>query len=180
MPMSYLDDFSFDLNQQLNILYQEAYPKVKSYILQNKGNEQDAEDIFSESCVTLVNNIRSKKFKGDSSLSTYLFGICKYSWLNQLRKKKIEISDNENQFLTLSSEYTNDEVDEQEEKDEQIDAIMEALETLADECKEMLKRYYFYKEKLKDIAKTMGYTDQFARVKKNRCMNGLRNKVLKH
>ncbi len=172
-----LDDFSKDLNKQLNELYEQAYPKVKSYILQNKGTEQDAEDIFSESCVTLVNNIRNKKYKGESSPSTYLYGICKYSWLNHLRKKKIEISDNENQFLTLSSEYGNEQ-EEKEEEDEQIEAIMKALETLAKECKEMLTRYYFYKEKLIDIAKTMGYTDQFARVKKNRCINGLRNKVL--
>ena len=64
---------------------------VQKYVLSNSGSEADALDVFHEGIIALDRNIRTGKFRKESTLEGYLFGICRYVWQNQRRKSQREI-----------------------------------------------------------------------------------------
>jgi len=63
---------------------------VKSFVRQRGGNTEDAEDLIQESLSTLAINLVSRKYKGDSSIENYAFGICKFKYMNVMTKKGID------------------------------------------------------------------------------------------
>ena len=74
--------------KRLQAIYQECYPWVELYVQKNNGSQEEAKDIFQDAVACLYQNLRMGKFKGDSSVKTYVHAIAKRLWLSQLRKKK--------------------------------------------------------------------------------------------
>ncbi|MEM7373088.1 MAG: sigma-70 family RNA polymerase sigma factor [Bacteroidota bacterium] len=60
---------------------------VIQHVRKNGGSNQDAEDLLQEGLAQLVANLYENKYRGESSLENYAFGICKFKWANVLRKK---------------------------------------------------------------------------------------------
>ena len=73
----------------LNMIYSEAYPTIEKYILQNRGNEQDAEDVFQEAMIIVYKRIRDNELELSCKFGTYLYAICKNIWMQE-RKKFIQ------------------------------------------------------------------------------------------
>src|SRR5918993_714020 len=71
----------------IRLLYREHFELLSRYILNNSGNEQDAEDIFQEVIVAFINLVQAGKFRGESSIRTFLFSLNKNIWLNELKRK---------------------------------------------------------------------------------------------
>ena len=92
--------------------------KIERYI--------QAEDVIQDGMVELIMNIRDGKFKGNSSVNTYYYSICRFICLKQYNKFKniyplgeVEISDDEfNDF----------------EIDEKLACVLEVLKTMKKEC----------------------------------------------
>jgi len=68
------------------------------------GNTSDAEDIAQEVFISVWKNI--KKFKGKSSISTWLYRITINKCIDWMRKKKMHVELNEN--LDLMQEKSNE------------------------------------------------------------------------
>lgn len=66
----------------------ELRSKLFAYLQQLGIQEDDAKDIFQDSFVILDRNIRNKKFRGESTIESYLFSICKYLSYNTIKKSK--------------------------------------------------------------------------------------------
>ena len=82
------DDISME--QSIRYLYHDSGIKqdVQKYIMSKSGDKQMVEDVFQEGVVHLIMNIKKEKFKGESSIKGYLFGICRNVWLKKIAKKK--------------------------------------------------------------------------------------------
>jgi DNA-directed RNA polymerase specialized sigma24 family protein len=70
-------------NTSFELLYQMVFPSVKHYITQHQGKVEDAEDIFQEAVIVLLQKVRTPNFVLTASLKTYLFAIAKNSWLKR-------------------------------------------------------------------------------------------------
>ena len=68
----------------LAVIYKCNKERVCSYILGNSGSREEAIDIFQEAVIAFYENVRDGKFKGESAISTYVFSIGKFKWLNQM------------------------------------------------------------------------------------------------
>jgi DNA-directed RNA polymerase specialized sigma24 family protein len=68
---------------------------VYSYVIKNEGNRDAASILLVEGVTELILNIRTDKFKEQSSINTYLFSICRSLWLRKLKldKRHVELSD---------------------------------------------------------------------------------------
>ena len=62
---------------------------VINHVLKNSGDEQEGEDIASNTLESFFENLRNGKFKGKSKLETYFLSIAKKKWLTHLRRRKI-------------------------------------------------------------------------------------------
>jgi RNA polymerase sigma factor (sigma-70 family) len=140
-------------NASFEILYKFYYPSIKAHISQNFGSTEDAEDIFQEAIIVMLQKLRQNDFVLTSSLRTYLFSIAKNLWLKRLRDNKIIAVDNLDGFqheveafsIELQSEPT------KEEK------ITSWLTKITEHCQRILKAIFYYKEPMKSLMQKMGW-----------------------
>ncbi|MCC6814843.1 MAG: sigma-70 family RNA polymerase sigma factor [Saprospiraceae bacterium] len=158
-------------------MYHDYYPMVFKYVITNNGTKDEARDLFQEVLISLMQNIRKPEFElySGAKLSTYIMSIAQNKWLASLVKNKnsetVEVSDS-----LLDWRDINDE-DNPELKELQYKKMEMALENIGKECKEIIMNYYYYKVPLQKVADILGYTQGFIRVKKNRCMNSLKELI---
>ncbi len=156
-------------------LYDKCSETVYSMVRSNSGNATEAEDVFQDTLIVLHNNLRKDTFKLTCKLNTYIYSVARNLWLNQLRKSSrqtkldpsseeyVEVSDNSLQVLMRSEE----------------DGILNELILKLDEnCRTILKYFYFEKMKMKSIAVKLGYANEgVAKSKKSKCLKKLRDMV---
>ena len=139
----------------------------------NSLTNEDIEDIFQESCIVLMQKVKSGgiAISRDGALFSYLVQIGKLTACNLVRKRKdittenvVTISDN------LHKEYEDISVDEkQKSQDEFLDRVFDSLPA---DCKTLLKHFYWGRKPMDHIASVLGMRNaDSAKTKKNKCMN---------
>ncbi len=160
-------------------LYKDQFNPLKSYVLRNSGTLDDAKDLFQETIIALMKVIVKPEFKlnDNTKLSTLTYSIGSRLWLMNLRKKKLPIASSDISEMNEDFDTGQEGLEEKIEYEAKHQLIAESLKTMGEECRKLLEFYYFKKIKLKEIAEMLSYTQAFVRVKKNRCMNELRELV---
>lgn len=79
--------------KQIEKLYVEYKQDIYAYLISLTHNPTLSEDLLSETFVKAICGIGN--FKGNSSVKTWLFGIARHLWLQNLRKERpaVEYSD---------------------------------------------------------------------------------------
>lgn len=75
-------------NQDSNafaLLYTFYYPMVERFVQQNNGTRDDAQDVFQETILVLLEKVPTDDFTLTSSLKTYVFAVASNLWLKRLR-----------------------------------------------------------------------------------------------
>ena len=160
-------------------VYRQYYKMTAQYVGTNKGSKDDAQDVFQEALIVLVKNLRNKDFKLSAKVSTYLFAIAKKYWLYKLRGNK----DSSLEIENLNTDHLIEDDSgllAENEYDVKHSIIGEVFHLMKEDCRELLTQYYFNKSALGDIAKRMGWSDDFVKVKKRRCMDALKILVQQH
>ncbi|MDP9080312.1 MAG: sigma-70 family RNA polymerase sigma factor [Bacteroidota bacterium] len=156
----------------IKFLYKNYYHGLNNYIRLNQGSEQDAEDIFQEVVVSFIEIVKSDKFRGESSIKTFLYTLGRYAWLNELKKRA----------RSLSREEKFEVGKDQEDKDvsqlligrEAKGLVMNIIEKLGDVCKRILVAYYYNDLSMKEILPLMDFqNEQVLRNKKYKCLKSL-------
>lgn len=166
-------------NNAIKELYNIAFASCANMITNNSGSIEDARDIFQEALIVFIKNLQTPDFILTAQPKTYLYAVCRNLWLNQLKKlkktkKNISIDDSNN-FVNI---IQTDQIEEKKELEVKYELITEILSQLNEDCKELLFSFYYKKMPLKEIALQMNYTSGFVKVKKKRCMDTLKKKVL--
>lgn len=147
--------------------------KISSYVVKNSGNSSDAETVLVEGVTELVFNIRKGKFRGDSSISTYLFAICRSLWLKSLKKNKRYTDDSEIIQMEDEADSPLQLFNEQQIKSE----VSFLLSSLGEACKKVLELWSQHYS-MTDISSQLGYKNaQIAMNKKNKCLTKLKGIV---
>ena len=141
---------------------------IKSHVIKNSGTADEALDIFQEALEVFYRNVMSGDFQLQGKISSYLYGVSRRLWLNQLNRIKkpkgpipVDIADEENekQNTLALQEYVKD-----------------ALEKLGEPCKSLLEAVFFFRMKMEDIAIRFNYSGaRSASQQKLRCIKKLRD-----
>lgn len=161
------------MERTLDYVYKRYWPMIKDYIRKQNGTTEEAEEVFQEGMIGFYENILLGKYQQKSSISSYLFSICKFIWFKQFEKRvkkdKVEFPLNdldkpEEGFLGRLME-----------KDE-FEHALKLLEQLGKSCKKLLVYIHYFNYSMKEVAKMMNYkSDQIARNKHYRCNKSLEN-----
>lgn len=160
------------MNPVLKFLYRQNFEVLKVYIVQNSGSEQDAEDIFQEVLVSFIELVRLEKFRGDSSVKTFLYALTRNTWLNELKRKgRADVRE-------MKFEKAKDTIDEDAAQKiagrESRKEVMDVVEKLGEQCKKILLAYYYEDRSMKEIVDIAGYdSEQVVRNKKYKCLKQL-------
>lgn len=128
-----------------------VYTVVKN-VIGDYMSKEDIEEVVSDCFVNLWNS--AEKIDHEKPLLPYLSAIARNTARNKFRKFSNEISLEE---ITYEPSMKDD-IEELVENCCAVSLIYEAVELCKDTEKEIFIRFYFYGEKLEDIAKKTGLT----------------------
>lgn len=136
-------------------MYTKIFPKVVKFVLQNKGQRVDAEDIFQKALLQISARYRKRPFIIKSSFEAYVFSACKNLWRRELNKAKIKVT--ESTILELHNEDRDMAVAILER--ERWELFTEKLSDLTGNCKKILE-LFFAKVPYSDIVKEFNYSSE--------------------
>ncbi len=149
-------------NRAIRYLYKVYYPMALKFVKANRGTDEDVNDVFQESLIAFYENIKNQKFRGDSTIKTYIYSTIRNNWFSKLKKSKPEINIEDFEFKT----------DEQKKVDrETLELLKEILNRTGDSCRRILKYYYYDNLSMRDIMREMDFSsEQSAKTQKYKCM----------
>jgi RNA polymerase sigma factor (sigma-70 family) len=157
----------------LENLYKAYYPMILRFITTNSGMESDARDIFQEAVILFYEKIRDNSLTLTCSIKTYLYAVCKKSWLKQLYKS--------HRYMLAIRETEEPEAEEPEEDwlhDEWADPLsklQDSLVALGDPCRGLIVDFYIGQLSMTDISEKYRYTNaDNAKNQKYKCLQRLK------
>lgn len=159
-------------NMAISYLYRSYYGVLSNHVRQNMGSEQDAEDVFQEVVVTFIGLVKNGKFRGESSVKTFLFTLNRFTWLNELKKRN-RAAHREEKFESESESEEGD-VSRHLVERESRHMVIAMMDKLGAVCKSILLSYYYDNLSMKEILPLVNFeNEQVLRNKKYKCLKSL-------
>lgn len=164
------------LDESIKAIYRSYFDSLSWYVLNNSGNRQDAEDIFQEVVVSFIDLVQKDKFRGESTVKTFLYSLNRFAWLNELKKRgralaREEKYEKEQNKMELDTSHL---MTNREEKAELVKLVGE----LGDTCQKILLLFYYENLSMKEILDVTDYeNEQVVRNKKYKCLKQLEKMI---
>ena len=160
------------MDAAVRMLYGSYFDFLGIYVQQHSGSDADAEDVFQEVIVAFIDLVQRDKFRGESSIKTFLFALNRNIWLNELKKRK--------RAAARETKYEHEQSTEDPGVAHYIGAregrqqLMEVIGRLGSVCQQILLAYYYEGLSMKQILEQLKYeNEQVVRNKKHKCMKKL-------
>ncbi len=152
----------------LQSIYKNFYSKINFFIKKNNGDDDDANDVFQEAIIIIYRKLKANDLVLDCTFETYLYSVCRFLWLKQLERRKLE-----KEKIKDNHEYNDDIYDDGLEKvvdlNERYRLFQKHFSNLGKDCQKVLQ-LYFDKVPLKNIAQIMGFkSEKYAKKRKFKC-----------
>jgi RNA polymerase sigma factor (sigma-70 family) len=167
----YIDGLANNNSAIIQSIYKKFVPKVVSYIRNNSGDNDQAQDVVQEVLIVLFNHAKAKKLQLTCPFDAYFFLLCKRKWLNEIKKssnKGVTLDEEK----TSNNELTEEMVLETEVFDEKQQLFDTMFQKLGDKCQELLKLSFAIKS-MEEVAEKLNVTYGYVRKKKSLCVGQL-------
>lgn len=171
MTTDILADLKGENNQAFGRLYQSYFGMVDYYIIKNSGSTNDAEDIFQDTMVVLIEKLRQDNFQLTASIKTYIMAIAKNLWLKRLRNNRAAMD-----FELLYEDEFMQEIDLSIEAEKSYkDRLQNYMHKITKHCKGLIHDIFFKEKAIEQIQKEYGYTSiHNAQNQKHKCIEQIR------
>lgn len=169
--MGILDELKTESNGTYRELYASYYDDVKRFIIKHQGTAEDAEDIFQETMILLVEKLRRDNFAVTASLKTYIIAIAKYLWFRQYKNAK-----RQHTILPEAAANLYGDISAAVENEKTFwEKIQAAMTRITGHCNKLLHEMFFMGKKAGDIQKEYGYSSVHnAQNQKHKCISQIK------
>ena len=150
-------------------MYKTLAPPILKHVLSNSGTRDDGKDVFQETFIKVLKNLKEGKYNDNNRFEAYFIRIARNTWIDHLRERKrpgdlppdpIDPDDGDLTGLLL--------------KDSQLEALSIVWETWNDtDCQRRLKAFHFEDKSTKEIADTEGVEQNTLLQQLRRCRQKL-------
>lgn len=155
-------------------IYEKEWPRILGFILKNKGTQEDAREVISESLLAVYKNITEGKYEGRGNFSAYFFSIAANVWRMKLRKLKRSIQTSDLDEHTFHIAYEGWDELHAKIKDEQLNALYKAMQKMDAMCNDLIRKFHLDGIPLRDIAEAWNITYEAVRKRVFDCRNKLK------
>lgn len=136
--------------------YKEYFPLVRKYVCSNKGDVDDAKDVFQEALIKVIST--PEKFGNpDYNEKAMILAIARNKWIDKVRRAN-NFSRKTDQIIEFErANYSTSDALFQSEKNKKIE---EVFSSLGERCKELLTNTFFYNYSMKEIAELMNFSSE--------------------
>jgi RNA polymerase sigma factor (sigma-70 family) len=164
-------------DEAIRCLYSAFFEGAGRFVVANSGSWQDAEDIFQEVVVAFIHLVRQNRFRGESSIKTFLFSLNRNMWLNELKRRGRSKAREEKYEAARPAEE--EQIGKVVEGREATEGLMNLFGELGDHCKTILLMFYYENRSMKEILAELPYeNEQVVRNKKHKCLKKLEQMIL--
>jgi RNA polymerase sigma factor (sigma-70 family) len=148
---------------------------ITALVVQNRGDEDDAEDVLQQALVVLWERVRDGSFEYRAKLSTFLYAIAKNIWFRRLARQRREVE--------MPDEYDAPDCEtllpsEEMEENERVLAVQQSMERIGYPCRELLLLFYWEENSMDEIAQKLGFANaDTVKSKKYQCKKALEKLV---
>ena len=156
-------------NSVLKAFYERFLPAIVRLVENNSGGRDDALDVFQDALMVIYKKAKADDFKLTSSLSTFLYAVCRNLWMKKLNKKSFS------EVSIKDTEVYKDDADmlETMNKLEKYRLFKSKMNELTGNCKEILELFLNGVD-MKKIANQLGLSSvAYAKKRKFVCKEQL-------
>ncbi len=153
-------------------IYSRFAGKVKAYIIQNNGSQDDAADIFQESLIDIYQQAQHKGLQLTCPFEPFFLLVCKRKWLNELKKRGRQgVTKDPDDVYNLGEDVfaLAEQLQLQEDK---ASLFMAMFQQLGERCREIINKCLGYKPQ-DEVAEELGVSYAYLRKKKSECTTEL-------
>ena len=164
------------INESVKAIYRNHFDNLSWYIMNNSGSRQDAEDVFQEVVVNFIDLVQKDKFRGESTVKTFLFSLNRHTWLNELKRRGRALAREEK--YERGQERTETDVSHLIADREAKQAVVNVVAKLGETCQKILLMFYYNNLSMKEILESLNYeNEQVVRNKKYKCLKQLEQMI---
>lgn len=149
-------------------IYDRFTAKVKGYIVQNSGSEDDAADIFQESLIDIYQQAQHKGLQLTCPFEPFLLLVCKRKWLNELKKRGRQGVTKDPDGVYNLSEDVFDLAEQFQLQEDKASLFMAMFRQLGERCREIINKCLGNQPQDK-VAVELGVSYAYLRKKKSEC-----------
>jgi RNA polymerase sigma factor (sigma-70 family) len=153
----------------LRYIYKTYFHKIYSFVINNRGDSEEANDIFQEAIIVIYRKLKEDNLIiSNCSFETYLFSVSRLLWLKQLQYKKESIVKIED-MNPYSDQIIDDDLSELIRKNERYKLFQDHFQKLGKDCQKILQ-LFFEKVSIRQITEIMGYaSESYTKKRKHQC-----------
>ena len=160
------------MDETIKAIYRDYFNALSWYVMNNSGSRQDAEDVFQEVVISFIELVQKNKFRGESTVKTFLFSLNRHAWLNELKRRGRALAREEK--YEKGQEETVTDVSHAIVDRESKQQLMDLIAQLGEACKKILVLFYYENLSMKEMLDALEYeNEQVVRNKKYKCMKQL-------
>lgn len=153
MTTAIIEDLKGENNKAYGELYKAYFGMVEYFILNNNGRTDDAEDIFQDTMIVLLEKLRQDDFMLTASIKTYIMAITKNLWFKRLR-----YAHRETEFTTVHDNKFYEEIELAIENEKTyVDKLQSYLHKISKHCQGLIHDMFFKEKAVEEIQKEYGY-----------------------
>lgn len=166
-----LIDLKGESNFAFGELYKNHFRSIHYFVTKNSGSTSDAEDVFQDTMLVLIQKLRQDDFKLTASIKTYIMAIAKHLWLKKLLKSSLET-----EFTDLHDKKFYEEITLSIEQERTYwDKLQFYMTQITDHCSRLMHDMFFKNKPIEQIQKEHGYsTKHNAQNQKHKCVEQIR------
>lgn len=165
------------MDETIKAIYRGHFDSLSWYVMNNSGSRQDAEDVFQEVVVNFIDLVQKDKFRGESTVKTFLYSLNRHTWLNELKRRGRALAREEK--FEKGQERTEPDSHHQLADREGKAEVLRLVGELGETCKKILLLFYYENMPMKEILAVTDYdNEQVVRNKKYKCLKQLEQMIL--
>lgn len=146
-------------NQAFDELLRRHQTKLFAYIMRIVNDADIADDIFQETFVKVITNIRQRRYVDTGKFSAWLMRIAHNIIIDHFRQIKVEktvSTDDENSILLNSVDLAESSIEDCMVNTQLLDDIRRIIDALPDNQREVLQMRFYQGLSFKEIAEATG------------------------
>lgn len=171
MTKDILVDLKGENNNAFGHLYNEYFGTVSRFVCNNNGQIENAEDLFQDTMIILLEKLRQDDFRLTASIKTYIMAIAKNLWFKRLRKSNQEI-----EFTVIHDNQFYEEIDLAIEKEKTYrEKLQYFILKISNHCMGLIQDIFFKEKDIEQIQEEYGYSSKHnAQNQKHKCIEQIR------